>query len=63
MSNKHLSLKPQCFDPCFWYYEEAKGLKLYHEINNGGKYLRIDQVFIPWRMVRESLERKDRTKK
>ena len=55
-----LSRKPQHITEHLWYYEEKRGILIVHEIrDNEGKYIRTDQITIPWRKLRNSLKRKD----
>jgi hypothetical protein len=60
MANKHLSRRPQNVTPILWYYEEKGGLNIVHEIRHEGNLVRTDQIKIPWRKIRKSMERKDR---
>ena len=61
MSVKHLSTNPQQISATDWYYEEASGLEVIHEVRdlNSNQYIRTDRFFIPWSKVRASLKRKD----
>ena len=66
-----LSLKPQNITPELWYYEKRGGILLVHEIRvvdqprgtgttaTETRYVRTDQILVPWRKIRTSLRRKD----
>lgn len=43
-----------------WYYEEEKGVCLVHQVcdRNTGDLLRTDQIYIPWKRLLESVNRK-----
>lgn len=56
------NLKPQNLGPNDWYYEESGHLLLVHEVRHvggkdNGKYIRTDQIQIPWRKIEASLKR------
>jgi len=61
MGNKHLSNKPKGIkgNPHAWWYEEAGGIEIIHEILVAGDYKRTDHILIPWKQIRTALERKD----
>lgn len=61
MANKHLSLEPQNVTKELWYYEEARGINIVHEIKSSGHYIRTDQILIPWSKIRRSLKNKDKS--
>jgi hypothetical protein len=61
MANKHLSNKPQNVkEDVLWYHEEPRGINIVHEIREGARYIRTDQITIPWGKIRASLRRKDK---
>ncbi len=52
-------LEPVDIDEHSWYYEEARGINVVHEIKeNNGAYYRTDQFLIPWKRLLESVKRK-----
>ena len=60
-----LSREPQRINDEFWYYEEKKGLCMVHEIRvkpeeigiYDNNFIRTDQIVIPWRKIKKSIER------
>ena len=55
-----LSLEPQHITPWLWYYEEPEGLNFVIEMRDEfGRYMRTEQVTVPWGKIRRSLKRKD----
>lgn len=62
MMNKDLSLKPTTMDENAWWYEDHKGFTIVHRIyDSKKKYIRTDQLKIPWGQIRKALARKDKT--
>jgi hypothetical protein len=57
MARKHLSLAPQDVTPELWYYEDRRGIAILHEIRDGKKYLRTDEIVIPWQKILASVKR------
>ncbi len=58
-----LSRHPQTVSEHNWYYEEARGIRVVHEVHDSkGEYLQTDQFRIPWWQLRKSLGRKDAAK-
>jgi hypothetical protein len=52
------NLKPMQLGPNDWFYEENDHLLLVHEVREAdGKYIRTDQIKIPWRRIEASLKR------
>ena len=61
MSDKDLSRKPHnTADDSCWWYDEPSGILIVKSINVEGKFVRTDQVVIPWRSIRAALTRKDK---
>ena len=60
MSDKDLSLKPFHLTKEWWYYEDSKGIEILHEIKAKGKYVRTDNITIPWRKILASVKRKQK---
>jgi len=59
MAKKDLSLHPQSVTDSDWYYEENAGIVLQHEVRDAttGQYLRTDQIKIPWKKIKRTMER------
>lgn len=51
------SREPQDLGRHDWYYEEKTHLLLVHEVYKDGEYVRTDQVKIPWRKIKRSIDR------
>jgi hypothetical protein len=56
MSNKTLSLKPFSLNEDSWLYEMPGGLEVHVQLTGQPHQTMV----IPWKKVRQSLERKDR---
>ena len=57
MAVEDLSNYPQNVTDEMWYYEERKGINVVYEIRHRGKYVRTDQILIPWGKVERSIKR------
>ena len=59
-----LSLEAQDINHENWYYEEREGIRVVHEVRSTlapiSAVIRTDEILIPWRMLRRSLQRKER---
>jgi len=57
-----LKRTPMRIDLYNWYYEDTKGITLVHQVWESTLYtqrfLQTDAILIPWRKLRESVERK-----
>ena len=49
---------PMPVDKLNWYFEEAWGINLVHEVYRKGVFLQTDNIFIPWKKLLESVRRK-----
>ena len=58
MSNNSLKNNPISISKTAWYYEEPKGIIVIHEIHYRQRYLRTDQMTIPWEKIVASVGRK-----
>lgn len=56
-----LSRDPQEINQRNWYYEELKGIDIIHEVYSGNTYLETTHIKIPWKMLRASLKRRDKS--
>jgi hypothetical protein len=56
------SLKPQKISDCSWYYECTTHMQILHEVQCGGKTV-CERIFIPWRMVKKSMDRSYKPRK
>lgn len=59
---KHLSNNPQNITPELWYYEENAGINIVHDIIHESKHLRTDQIIIPWRKLKATMHRYNRSR-
>ena len=57
-----LSLSPQNINDRTWYYEDKKGIEVYHEVYDGDRFIKTVSVTVPWSKIRRSLKRKDHKK-
>ena len=57
MKKRRFSREPQGISDRDWYYEQADGILLVHEITRGGHYFRTDQILIPNRLLARSFKR------
>src|SRR6266581_2581164 len=57
MRMRPLSLEPIQIDKSNWYYEEHRGLLLVHEVRDGEKYVRTEQITIPWAKLKATMRR------
>ena len=55
MATEDLSMQPQHVTDRIWYYEEKEGICVVHEVSHGD----VKQFYIPWRLIRASVRRKD----
>jgi hypothetical protein len=57
MAKSELSLEPQNITSELWYYEQKKGILIVHRITNKDRYIRTDQILIPWKKILASVDR------
>lgn len=63
MKNPRLSREAQHIDEDNWYYEETKGILLFHNVyDNLGSFLRTENFLIPWNKMGTSFRRYSRAK-
>lgn len=52
------SLTPKTIDPNTWFYDDAKGILVVHEVRYpNGALIKTDQFIIPWRKVMSAVNR------
>lgn len=60
MAKKHLKNEPQNLGENAWWYEDTKGIDLHFDTVCPNGQRSHESYLIPWKVIRNALERKDR---